>query len=140
MKKIVFFSCIVSSLGMIYSFILFYPYILNGGCLFGNVCYTFFEIPICFFGFIGFFLVSILFWKILISNERQRQPFLVQKIFWITFVGMLFAMYYLIQELFTQKCFDGVCFFSFEYPSCLVGFIFFLILFGVSRYMSKEEI
>lgn len=139
MKKMAFFSFIFSSLGTLYSFILFYPYLLNGGCVFGNTCYTFLEIPICFLGFIGFFLVSILFWMVLLSQEERHQLSLLQKIFWITFVGMLFALFYLIQELFTQKCFEGTCFFSFEYPSCLVGFVFFLVLFSISRYLSRKE-
>ncbi|NCU41427.1 MAG: hypothetical protein EOM19_01740 [Candidatus Moranbacteria bacterium] len=140
MKKMVFFSFIFSSLGTLYSFILFYPYLLNGGCAFGSTCNTLLEIPICFFGFIGFFLVSILFWMVLLSQEEERQIILMQKIFWITFAGMLFALFYLIQELFTQKCFDGICFFSFEYPSCLVGFVLFLALFSVSRYLLRKEI
>ncbi len=140
MKKIAFFSLIFSSLGTLYSSVLFYPYFLNRGCVFGEVCLTFLEIPICFFGFFGFFWVSILFWMIYRSEEKNYQISLMQKIFWITFIGMLFALYYLIQELFTQKCFDGICFFSFQYPTCLVGFLLFLFLFGISRHMSKQEI
>jgi hypothetical protein len=133
MKKRLLGIIFLSVLGAIYSFSLFLPHFLSGSCGFGSVCPMLFSLPICLYGCIGFVVVGTLAISIFFAKDSRTQTHLFRSLFWITLLGMLFALYFLIVELFTQNCFGNNCSFSLGYPSCLYGFFLFFGSFLLSK-------
>jgi|GEM_PF-4766950 len=139
MRKMIIISSGVSFIGAIYSFILFYPYFISQSCAFGYSCPMLFTLPVCFYGFLGFLFLFSLTARLWFVSDLTMKNRLTLTFFWATLFGMLFALYFLIQELFTEECSRGECHFSLAYPSCLYGFFLFFLLFLLARRMSKKE-
>lgn len=133
MKKQIILSVTLALAGVVYSFTLFSSYAFSGICAFGSGCPTLFGQPVCLFGLLGFlFTLVLLFglWKYSRINVLEN---FARILFWLTFGGMLFALFFLIQELFVQDCSVGGCQFSWSYPSCLYGFLLFGGLFLMAQ-------
>jgi len=137
MKTWLSISAALAALGAAYSFMLFFSRLTQETCTIGSVCPMLFGQPVCLYGFIGFSaVIGLLFgmWRCAEEGMRMR---LSQVLFWLTLFGMLFALFYLIQELFIEECPGGACRFSLGYPSCLSGFLLFGGLFFSARRISR---
>lgn len=129
---IIVFSC--AAIGTLYSGILTYGKLTTGMCVFGSSCPLLLGIPVCVFGFFGFLSVLLLFGASYYT-KRWRSKGVVVELFWISLVGTLFALYFLIQELFfIPGASEGFPAIGFGYPSCLYGMVLFGIIFLISRY------
>ncbi len=129
---IVVFSC--AAIGTLYSGILAYGKLTTGVCVLGSSCPLLFGIPVCVFGFFGFLSVLLLFGASYYTN-RWRSKGVVVELFWISLAGTLFALYFLIQELFfIPGASSGFSNIGLGYPSCLYGLVLFGIIFLFSRY------
>lgn len=126
-------ALIIAAFGVLYSFVLFLPHFFGEVCLFGSTCPTLFGFPVCLYGCIGFLSVFILLLGSVMTSDVQKARMFGHWLFWGTLGGMLFSLYFLIQELFIESCPGGDCSFSLGYPSCLYGLILFFILFLLCR-------
>lgn len=123
-----------SIIGMIYSGILAYGKLTTGVCSFGSVCPYLFGLPVCIFGFFGFLAITILMMLVVFVKMRNIQM-IAEGLFWFSLAGTLFALYYLIQELFFLPGSENSALkFGLGYPSCLYGFILFGTVFSFVRY------
>lgn len=122
---------VFSLAGAFYSGVLAFSKLTTGICAFGASCPYLFNLPVCVYGFVGFVFVFLLS-MMAMFNERKRSAAL-HIIYWFSFVGTLFALFYLIQELFflpTPPAGRGI---SLGYPSCLYGMIGYLVAYLTAR-------
>lgn len=115
---------VFSFAGLLYSGTIAYQKFTTGICAFGASCPYLFGIPVCYFGFLGFLTLSIslssIFWV-----EEKKAKSVYGFLYWFTLGGTLFALYFLIYELFVLPIPPGTHFISLGYPSCLYGFLAF---------------
>lgn len=128
---------IVAISGVIYSGIVSYNKMTTGQCFVGTSCPHFLNVPVCYYGFFGFVLsfvlASTVFWLNIKSAHTAYFGF-----FWLTFLGSLFALYFLVYELFVLPIPSGARLFFHGYPSCLYGFILFGVLFFLVKSVSAH--
>jgi len=135
MRKIVFWIGIISLSGSVYSGVLMYSKFTTGTCSFGTVCPYLFGLPVCVYGFVGFSIVFLL--SIAIFAKQVMAKNLIQAIYWISLTGAMFALYFLIQELFVLNPPSGG---KFGYPSCLYGLVAFGLVYVFSRKLINENL
>lgn len=113
-------------IGIVYSGFLTYEKLSTGVCSLGTVCPYLFGVPVCVFGFFGFLIILILLGAMTFSKWGQPEK-IGSGIFWFSLAGSLFALYYLIREIFFVSGI-GWMFLSPNsgFPSCLIGFISFM--------------
>lgn len=104
-------------------------------CAFGETCPLFMGFPACYVGFILFLTLFIL--SLFLAAKKHKDKILTNSIFFVSFFGILFAFYYSVKEvpLLIQ---NGFGFYKFFLPTCMIGFIFFLIIFIFSISFKKK--
>ena len=64
----------------------------------------------------------------------------LKTIFWISLAGILFSGYLSYTEIFQQVCALGTCSTSvFSVPSCVYGFVMYLVVFIISIFGLKSK-
>lgn len=136
MRFLIYFVITLATIGLGYSFFIIYPWFFGGYCsVSGEECLEFLGIPSCAYTFILFGITLFFGWGML-SRQSKKRTSSMRVLFWVTLFGMLFTLYFSIQELFIKACQGGDCSFSFYYPSCLYCFVIFVLSFGLARYIT----
>jgi len=102
---------------------------MTSNCAFDEPCPLFLGYPACYFGFglfLALLLTSLLTWAHILRLQYAR--FLLR---FISLSGALFAGYFVAQELLRYRA-AGFQHGTLVVPTCTYGFIFFLIIFGLS--------
>jgi len=128
----------ISFVGAIYSFFLVFTTFTRDVCLVSGGCPHLFGLPICLFGFVGFVCILVLSVLVYQSPRSAMGLRALRLLYWLSLGGALFALYYLIQELFILECPQGACKISLWYPSCLYGLIAFVLVFVAARSMENS--
>jgi hypothetical protein len=92
-------------------------------------------VPSCIYAVL-FFGLAFGFGLGMLSKDGKRREVSMRNLFWTTFFGMLSTLYFSIQELFVKGCQGEYCVLSLYYPSCLYCFVIFVMLFGLTRYIT----
>lgn len=118
-----------SGIGIVYSGTLAYQKLTTGVCVFGTSCPYLLGLPVCVYGLVGFLVVHALASAVLLVSRESMKRWWTA-LFWFSLAGMLFALYYLVQELFfLPRSAAG----GFSFPSCLPGTILFGIIFVFAK-------
>lgn len=123
-----FFSLVLSGIGAAYSGTLAYQKLTTGVCAFGTSCPFLFGVPVCVYGFFGFLIAHTLVGVSLFIDDTMAKK-LWTALFWFSFGGVLFAVYYLTQELLESSIASP----GFSFPSCLPGVVLFGIIFALAK-------
>lgn len=134
MNKRLLFLLIFSAFGMGYSGFLSYSRLSMGVCLSDSVCPILLGYPVCLYGALGF---GILLGCGLYAFFKPGFKKIFDFLYWFSLGCVLFALYYLVQEVFILTPADAAL--SLGYPSCLYGFIMFLGVFLLVRSMTSSE-
>jgi len=104
-------------------------------CAFGEICPMFMGISACYVGFILFLVLFVL--SLFLATKKHKDKILTNSIFFVSLFGILFAFYYSAREvpLLVQ---NGFGFYKFGLPTCMMGFILFLIIFIFSICFKKK--
>lgn len=128
-KNFKYFFLIITSMGLLFSGYMSSVKLFSKTCAFGETCPLFLGMPACYIGFILFlslFLVSVLF----ILNKRSPQ-IISKKLLFISFLGVIYSLNFAVPEL--PKLFqDGLGAYFFGLPTCVMGSLFFVIIFIAS--------
>lgn len=127
---------IFSLIGLLFSGYLTLGQLLTGTCPVGGGCPFLFGYPVCTYGFIMF---TILFLSSLILHFKKDNNDIFNKsiLLIVSIVGVLFSLYYSIQELFFIKC-PGGCHWPLLLPTCIYGLIMYLIILLVAMKLNKN--
>lgn len=112
---------LISLIGSLFSGYLTYTKLFLGFCPINEGCANLWGYPVCVYGFILFFILllsSIAFYY----KDDLFNKFLILK---ISFIGILFSLYYAIIELF----FTQNTRFSLGMPTCVYGLFMFTAIF-----------
>lgn len=125
-KNFKIFFMTLTTAGVLFSGYMSSVKLFSKTCAFGETCPLFLGMPACYIGFILFlslFLVSLLF----ILNKRSPQ-IISKKLLFISFFGVVYSLNFAVPEL--PKLFqDGPSAYFFGLPTCVMGSLFFVIIF-----------
>jgi hypothetical protein len=130
--KIYFFS--VSFLGFIFSSYMSFVKFFSKTCAFGETCPLFLGIPACYFGFLMFSLLFM--FSILFIIEKWETPFIANLIFYTSMLGVIFSGFFAFSEI--PLLIENGLVYKFGLPTCILGFIFFFMIFIVSVFFKKN--
>lgn len=105
-------------------------------CPFNESCPIIWGQPACYFGFL-LFVLSMTSAALTLFLNIKIFPALVVDVF----LGILFTAYLSYLDLFYPSCPTGVCQYDLLLPTCMYGFLFFLIIFIliVLAYVYRNE-
>jgi hypothetical protein len=104
-------------------------------CAFGEACPYFLGYPACYYGFAMF---SVLFITTVIALMQKLTEHQAKRVLMIvSSLGILFAGYFTFGEL--PKLFsEGLKAYMLGLPTCALGLIFYIAVFGISYRISKK--
>lgn len=103
-------------------------------CAFGETCPIFWGYPACYYGFALFFVLLILSAALVWGDNYKHRK--VNAISAVALVGVLFSGYFSYLEL--PNLLSGAVSYTLGVSTCLLGFIFFTIIFIVSLFARKR--
>ena len=127
--KIVF---ILTFGGVLFSGYLSATKFFSDTCAFNESCPFFLGYPACYYGFLMFFVMFLVTLFALIKRNKIRKVKNVLRI--ISFLGILFAGYFTIGEIFSmyKSSFLGL-------STCTYGLIFYILIFVASFIKRKDK-
>lgn len=121
----------IAAFGALYSGMLFYRNWTGEVCL-GNVsCPQLFGLPVCLYGFLAFVVIFAV--GLSVFHLQNLKKMLVNTMYWLSLGSVFFSVYFLVYELFLFPPQNAV--WSLGYPGCLIGFICYLFIFFLSRWI-----
>lgn len=106
-------------------------------CALNEPCPYFLGLPACYYGFIFFLVMAI---ASLIGYFRNPTKKLVETIFSVSLAGIVFAGYFVFQEMTAAISTKSFVFYTLGLPSCFYGFIFYIVIFVISyRQLSRQK-
>lgn len=107
-----------------------------GKCAFNETCPYFLGYPACFYGFAMYALITISA-IVLISNATIAR-YALRAIIGVSLAGTIFSGYFALEELpaFFKLGFKA---YMLGLPTCVLGFIFYILIFLVSLCCAKHE-
>ena len=107
-------------------------------CALNEVCSYLLGIPTCVYGFVLFFSIFVLAWMRMNAKDSSKFATLTSAIQWISGIGILFAGYYAVEELFFPATI-GTPQYSLILPSCVYGLLVFALVFWLNwKYHSTK--
>ena len=125
MKSKIIVLFVLSSAGLLFSGYLSAIKLLSGNCAFNESCPYFLGYPACWYGFAMYAVMFVATAAALARREKAKKAVATDII--VSFVGILFAGSFVIQEI-MQSATAGVLGFS----TCVYGLIFYAAIFIVS--------
>ncbi len=119
LKSAFYFSII----GVIFSGYYSAVKIFSSACPFGESCPEFLGYPACYFGFILFLLCLISGGLTVFVNRKIITALVV-----VGVLGVIFSGYLSYIDLWQTSCPGGQCHYQLGLPTCVYGFIFFVII------------
>ncbi|HPS21624.1 MAG TPA: hypothetical protein PLO44_02350 [Candidatus Paceibacterota bacterium] len=135
MKKSKISLLIFSLAGFLFSGYMSNIKIFSNTCAFGETCPLFLGIPACYYGFTIFTLILI--FSIIFAFKKASIGSITNSIFYTALVGVFFSGYFAMQE-FPMLLKNGFSTYKFGLPTCIMGFLFFVIIFIISIFLKKE--
>lgn len=119
-----FWLIILTTIGILFSGYLTFTKLFGGYCPINEGCPVLWGFPVCVYGFIMFltlFLSSLAFYY----KEDLFNNLVIAK---VSFIGVLFSLYYALVELFfTPRI--GPPNFSLGFPTCVYGLFMYAVIF-----------
>jgi hypothetical protein len=121
--------------GVLFSGYMSFIKLFSKTCAFGETCPLFMGFSACYFGFLLFLTLFIL--SLILATKKHKDKILTNSIFFVSLLGFLFAFYYSAGEM-PLLIQNGFGFYKFGLPTCMLGFLFFLIIFILSIKFKKK--
>lgn len=118
--------------GVLFSGFLSFWRLFTGSCPLVGECPYFLGYPACYFGFLMFLTLFVA--SLMLMFKKYETKRLLQILFYVSLLGLLFSGYFSIKELLFSSC-VGDCNYALLLPTCVYGFVFYLaILITVLKY------
>jgi len=111
--------------------------LFSNACAFNESCPYFLGYPACYFGFAMFALITLFAALRVFGGTGDKRA--LSAILAVSFLGIIFAGYFSLAELpvlFEQ----GLSFYFFGLPTCVLGLIFYVLIFALSlwEYLAQK--
>lgn len=100
----------------------------SGTCAFGESCPYFLGYPACYFGFMMYCVLTALSLLIVLRGKSRS---LIDGMFWVASLGILFAGYFTLYEI-PVLFSEGLRAYMLGLPTCALGLIFYTAIAIVS--------
>ena len=104
--------------------------LISGVCAFSEPCPYFLGYPACYFGFVLFVTMFITSVAASINKVRSSRP--IKIILVVSLLGILFAGYFVVQELLNIFAHGTFVFYGLGLPTCAYGLVFYITIFSIS--------
>ncbi|MFA5992365.1 MAG: hypothetical protein WC796_01520 [Candidatus Pacearchaeota archaeon] len=145
-KKGLYWTIFIFALiGVLFSGYMTFVKLFSGVCPITEGCAILLGYPVCIYGLIMFFILFVLICVRLFGVRKKDLESIggVDKgLFYVSLIGFLFSLYFSIKELFFNSCgtiFSGNCHYSLGVPSCVYGFVMYLIIFICAVMIKKKK-
>lgn len=109
--------------------------IFGGSCAFNEPCPYFLGYPACWYGFVMFCAMLVV--SLVAMVKKTEEPWPVQANAVISFLGVLFAGSFVVQEVrYISSWLEAD--YALLLPSCVYGFIFYIVIFILSVLQMKK--
>ncbi len=125
-----------SVIGVLFSGTLTLKTLFSGTCPLTESCPYLLGYPVCVYGLI-MYLALLGMSSFLLFGKHERMN-MKKGIVYVSLVGIIFSLYYTLQELFFGSCPPGGCEYSLLLPTCVYGLLMYLIVFGNAIYLLKK--
>jgi uncharacterized membrane protein len=122
---------VLAVMGFLFSGYLTFSRLLLQTCPLNEPCAIFLGLPTCVYGFVMFTLMLI-FSAIGAFHKKAHHVCMTKADMVVSLIGILFAGFFTIKELFFTQCVGGPCKYSLGLPSCTYGLVFFIAIFVLS--------
>ena len=130
---------IFSIAGTLFAGYLTFTKLLLGVCPLKEPCPVIFGQPACVYGLVLYLILLVSSATLLFKNIKKKSADCWPKtIFWVSFVGILFALYSTYLEVFATHC-PGGCSYSLLLPTCVYGLTMYLVIFVFSIILKKAS-
>ncbi len=136
-KKTILISIfILSIMGVLFAVYLTFTKMILGVCPLTEPCSYFFGQPSCLYGFV-LYLILLIISGILVFGKPAKELSLIKTLFWISLIGIIFAITSTIKEAFLTPCPGGKCVYSLGLPTCVYGLVMYIIILFLSLKLKK---
>lgn len=105
-------------------------------CALNEACPTFLGQPACYFGLVMYLTLFLL--SIGLVSKKLRQKTALLGIIFVSFLGILFAGNFTIEEL--PVLFEsGLGAYALVLPTCALGLIFYILIFALSLFAKIKK-
>lgn len=130
LKTYLKWSILLTLGGVLFSGYLSGVRLISGICALNEPCPYFLGYPACYFGFAMYVIMFITSIAVFLKKVRSLQA--VKIIFAISLLGILFAGYFVAQELLRSFTRGTFVLYGLGLPTCAYGLVFFIIIFSIS--------
>jgi hypothetical protein len=107
-------------------------------CFFGEVCPEFLGYPTCFFGLVLFAAIFVV--SLILLLGKKTSPGLLNVLLLVSIAGVLFSTHFSAVEFLLPYCGKNLCKYTLLLPTCVYGFITFVItLIGILMERKKNK-
>jgi uncharacterized membrane protein len=124
-----------SLIGTLFSGYLTFAKMVMGSCPLAESCIYLFGYPTCVYGFVMFLIMLIS--SLCLMKKKYKEETMMKIVSYVSLIGVLFSLYFAVQEIFFPTCPGGVCSYGLLLPTCVYGFIFYIVVFSVSYKLKK---
>jgi len=128
---------IFSIMGTLFAGYLTVSKLLLGYCPLTEPCPIFLGYPACVYGFVLYLAMLAMSAFALFSKKVASRHSLSSAIFWVSLIGVLFALYSTYQEVYFI-CPQG-CHYSLGMPTCVYGLVMYIIILVTSVIAQKRK-
>src|SRR3989344_1386804 len=135
-NKILWIIFIFSLIGVLFAGYLTFTKLVLGSCPLIEPCPYFLGQPACVYGLV-LYLILLILSGILLFSKPKKELVLQKSLVFISLIGILFAIFSTIKEVFLSTCPGGKCVYSLGLPTCIYGLIMYCIIFFFSLKLKK---
>lgn len=130
LKTYLKWSILLTLGGVLFSGYLSGVRLISGICALNEPCPYFLGYPACYFGFAMYVIMFLTSIAAFLKKVRSLRA--VKIIFAISLLGILFAGYFVAQELLRSFTRGTFVLYGLGLPTCAYGLVFFIIIFSIS--------
>lgn len=123
---------IFAIIGVLFAGYLTFTKFVLGYCPLKEPCPYFLGYPACVYGLFLFGILLLISALMLFNQKLNSIRALDKTLFWVSLVGIVFALYSTYQEL-VYVCPVGKCSYSLLLPTCIYGLAMYIVIFVFSN-------
>lgn len=127
----------LTTAGLLFSGYLSGVSLFSRTCAFGESCPYFWGYPACYYGFVMYLVMFAVTLRAVIRRTKEDWPIQVNAT--VSFLGMLFAGYFVIIEFLLWFSGAGWGGGQLGLPSCVYGLIFYIVLLVMAAVMLRRK-
>lgn len=126
---------LLSFSGLLFAGYLSFYKIFNNACALNETCPYFLGFPACYYGFAMYLALTLL--SLALTIKTLKEKLALNLILLVSALGILFAGYYTLGEL-PVLFSKGLGAYVLVLPTCALGLIFYVLIFGATLFKKSK--